>query len=67
MPCNEMWDDLDPNDPEEIDAARTGVVVEKTWKFMLKLYKESMRKWTSQTRGGRGDPDDCTDFESRDP
>ena len=46
-PHNEMWDDLGPSDLEGINGARAGAFVESTWKLMLKLYKESMIKWTS--------------------
>ena len=41
-----MWDNLDPNDMEEIKNVRVGMCMEVLWDFLSKLCEESMRKWT---------------------
>ena len=43
-----------------------GTEIEALWKFMTKMLKERMRKWTYKTRDGPGDPENYSEFESRD-
>ena len=47
--CNDLWDDLDPNDPHVIGLICKGSEIEVMWKVVMKSHKESMRKHTDKT------------------
>merc|ERR1712110_171826 len=52
IPYNEMWDQLDPNDIDDIEYPWLTKEIELLYRSTRKLYKEAYRKWTMDTGGG---------------